>query len=258
MKKKFGQNFLKEQFVIDSIIKSSKINSNSTVYEIGAGDGALSKEIIKINPKKYLAIEIDNSLIPNLENLFVKKNHKIINEDALKFNEMSFFTKNVVIISNLPYNISIKLLLKWIHQYSIAPWFSHMVLMFQKEVGERILSDKNSKKYGRISLITSAFFKATKILDVDKTCFYPSPKVNSVVINFLPLKNKNIDLKNISQLEFLSRNLFSNRRKKLKNKIKKLFDDKTVEEFKLDELFNLRAENLSKETFYFLAKLIKN
>ena len=258
MKKSFGQNFLKEQAVIDKIIKSSNININSTIYEVGAGDGSLSREIIKMNPKKYLAIEIDSSLIPKLEMLFINKNHKLINEDALKFNEKSFFSKDVTIISNLPYNISIKLLLKWIHQYSIEPWFNHMVLMFQKEVGERILSEENSKKYGRISLITSAFFSTIKILEVDRECFFPSPKVDSVIIEFKPLNENKIDSKYIHQLEFLTRSLFSNRRKKLKNKIKQLFDDKTIDKFKLNNYFDLRAENLNKKTFYFLAKLLKN
>jgi 16S rRNA (adenine1518-N6/adenine1519-N6)-dimethyltransferase len=257
MKKSFGQNFLKEHSIINEIIKSSKINKNSIVYEVGAGDGALTKEIIKLNPKKYLAIEIDKFLIPKLQNLFINANHTLVNEDALTFNEISFFSKNTTIISNLPYNISVKLLLKWIYQYSENPWFNRMVLMFQKEVGERILSDENSKKYGRISIISSAFFKISKVLDVDRKFFFPSPKVDSVVIEFLPLKKNNIKSKNIHQLEILSRSLFSNRRKKLKNKIKKLFEEKTIEKFELDKYFDLRAENLNKEIFYSLAKLIK-
>ena len=257
MKKSFGQNFLKGQGVIDKIIKSSKINKRSIVYEVGAGDGALSREIIAINPKEYLAIEIDRSLIPKLKTLFTKEHHKLINNDALKFNEESFFTKDVTIISNLPYNISIKLLLKWVNQYTTKPWFDRMILMFQKEVGERILSDENSKKFGRITLIVSAFFKTTKILEVDKNCFFPSPKVDSVVIEFTPLNKSKMDSKNIHQLESLSIYFFSNRRKKLKNKIKKLFNEETIEKFKLDQYFDLRAENLNKETFYSLAKLIK-
>jgi 16S rRNA (adenine1518-N6/adenine1519-N6)-dimethyltransferase len=257
MKKSFGQNFLKEYSIINEIVKSSKINNNSIVYEVGAGDGALTREIIKLNPKKYLAIEIDKLLIPRLQNLFIKDSHKLVNEDVLKFNEMSFFSKNATIISNLPYNISVKLLLKWIYQYSNRPWFDRMILMFQKEVGERILSDENSKKYGRISLISSAFFKISKVLDVDRKFFFPSPKVDSVVIEFVSLKKNNIDSKDIYQLELLSRNLFSNRRKKLKNKIKKLFKEKTIEKFGLNKYFDLRAENLNKETFYSLAKLLK-
>ena len=258
MKKKFGQNFLNNQTIVDQIIASANISKDSHVYEVGPGDGALSREIVKINPKKYLAVEIDNGLIAKLENVFVKKEHSIINEDALQFDETSVFSKNVTIISNLPYNISLKLLLKWIYQYITNPWFDQMILMFQREVGERILSEENSKKYGRISLIVSAFFQSSKILDINKEDFFPVPKVDSVMIRFTPLKNTTINNKNIHKLELLSKTLFANRRKKLKNKIMQLFDEKTIESNKLDQYFDLRAENISKENFYQLVKLLKD
>jgi len=258
MKKKFGQNFLNNQTIIDQIITSTNITKDSLVYEVGPGDGALSREIVKINPKKYLAIEIDKGLIQKLDSVFTKKEHSIINEDALQFDETSVFSKNVTIISNLPYNISLKLLLKWIYQYTTNPWFDQMILMFQKEVGERILSEENSKKYGRISLIVSAFFQCLKILDINKNDFFPIPKVDSVMIKFVPLKKTIINNKNIHKLELLSKTLFANRRKKLKNKIKQLFDERIIVKHKLDQYFDLRAENISKENFYQLAKLLKD
>ena len=258
MKKKFGQNFLNNQAIIDQIITSSNITKDSLVYEVGPGDGALSRKIVKINPKKYLAVEIDKELIQKLERVFVKKEHSIVNEDALQFDETSVFSKNVTIISNLPYNISLKLLLKWIYQYTTNPWFNQMILMFQKEVGERILSKENSKKYGRISLIVSAFFQSSKVLEINKKNFFPVPGVDSVMIKFTPLKKTIINNKNIHKLEFLSKNLFANRRKKLKNKIKQLFDDKTIETNKLDQYFDLRAENINKENFYRLVKLLED
>ena len=132
MKKKFGQNFLNNQTIIDQIITSANITKDSIVYEVGPGDGALSREIVKINPKKYLAVEIDKGLIQKLDDVFAKKEHWIINEDALQFDETSVFSKNVTIISNLPYNISLKLLLKWINQYITNPWFDQMILMFKR------------------------------------------------------------------------------------------------------------------------------
>ncbi len=258
MKKKFGQNFLNNQAIIDQIITSANFTTDSIVYEVGPGDGALSREIVKINPKKYLAVEIDKGLIQKLDGVFVKKKHSIINEDALQFDETSIFSKNATIISNLPYNISLKLLLKWINQYITNAWFDQMILMFQKEVGERILSEENSKKYGRISLIVSAFFQCSKILDINKKDFFPVPKVDSVMIKFVPLKKTIINNKNIHKLELLSKTLFANRRKKLKNKIKQLFDEKVIEANKLDQYFDLRAENISKENFYQLTKLLKD
>ena len=256
MKKKFGQNFLINQTIIDKILNSANLNNNSFVYEVGPGDGALTKEIIKANPKQYLAVEIDESLKPKLEKEFFKKNHKLIFANALKLNERILFEKNAVIIANLPYNISLQLLLKWVHQHALNPWFNMMVLMFQKEVGERILSDENSKKFGRITLIVSAFFKISKVTNVSKNDFFPVPSVESVVLKFESLKKPYLDLDNIPKLEFLSRDLFSNRRKKLKKKIEKLYSSSVIKKHNLEVYFDLRPENLKKEIFYSLAKLL--
>ncbi len=257
MKKKFGQNFLRNKEIIDEIINIAEINENSIVYEIGPGDGALTKEIINKNPKKFLAIEIDLSLKDQLSNLFVKKEHSILFTDALKFDETSYFTSNVTVVGNLPYNISLKLLIKWIYQYATKPWFKKMILMFQKEVAERIVSDENSKKYGRITLITSCLFKVSKVLDISKDNFLPIPKVDSILMQFEPLKKPHLDFKNIKKLEFLSNNLFSSRRKKLKNKIELLFDSETIEKNNLKNYFDLRAENLDRDSFFTLARLLK-
>lgn len=256
MKKKFGQNFLQNQIIINNIINSSKINKESIVYEVGPGDGSLTKEIIKKNPKKYLAIEIDTSLKEKLEKLFLKKNHKLIFGDALKFNENNYFKKNAIIIANLPYNISLKLLTKWIFQYLSNNWFDEMVLMFQKEVAERLTSLENSKKFGRITLLTSSIFEVKKILDINKKDFYPSPKVDSVLLSFRPLKKPHFNFSNIQKLEYLTKIFFSNRRKKIKNKIVKIFDKTIIDQYNLNQYYNLRAENIDKNTYFFLAKLI--
>jgi len=256
MKKKFGQNFLKNQIIINSIINSSKINEKSIVYEVGPGDGSLTKEIIEKNPKEFLAIEIDTSLKEKLEKLFLKKNHKLIFEDALKFNENNYFKKNAIIIGNLPYNISLKLLTKWIFQYLSNSWFDEMVLMFQKEVAERLTSLENSKKYGRITLLTSSIFEVKKIIDINKKDFYPSPKVDSVLLSFKPLKKPFFNSSNIYKLEYLTKIFFSNRRKKIKNKIIKIFDQTIIDKYDLKQYYDLRAENIDKNTFFFLARLI--
>jgi len=169
----------------------------------------------------------------------------------------SHFTSDTIVIGNLPYNISLKLLIKWIYQYPKKPWFKKMILMFQKEVAERIISDENSKKYGRITLITSSLFRVSKILDVCKDDFFPVPKVDSALLLFEPLQKPHLNLKNIKKLEFLSNNLFSSRRKKLKNKIESLYDAETIEKNNLKNYFDLRAENLDRDTFFSLVKLLK-
>ena len=257
MKKKYGQNFLINKDVINIIINESKITNNSEILEIGPGNGALTREIIKKNPKKFIAVEIDNDLKKKLEHYFNKYNHKLIIYDSIKFKEKENFTKNFFIISNLPYNISLALLIKWIYQIDFRIHPEKMVLMFQKEVAERILAKPNTKKYGRITLLVSAFYKVKKILDVDKTNFFPIPKVNSTILLFEELNKKKINFDQINFLEKISFELFSNRRKQLKKKIQNLFSEKTIQKHSLDIYFALRAENLPKEVIYKLTYLLE-
>jgi len=256
MKKKYGQNFLNDLNVVNKIIEVSKINNNSSIYEVGPGSGILTNEIIKKNPKKYVAVEIDDSLKSNLEKLFIKTKYKIFFCDALDFDETLYFDKNAVIISNLPYNISIKLLIKWIYQLLYKPWIAQMTLMFQKEVADRIVAKENTKKFGRITLLVSAFFDVNKVLEVDKLKFFPPPKVDSTVLNFRILKKSHFDETNINKLEFLSKSLFANRRKKLKTKLQKIFTDEIIKNNSLDNYYDLRAENLNIKTFFSMAKLL--
>lgn len=256
MKKKFGQNFLINNRLINEIIEFSSINNNSIVYEIGPGNGALTKKIIEKKPSKLIAVEIDPDLKNDLDPLFNKKNYVLIYKDALKIDELSIFEKNTVVISNLPYNISVKLLFKWLHQYLTKPWIGKMILMFQKEVADRILSEHSSKNYGRISIITSAIFEVKKIIDVNRENFFPKPNVDSCVLLFTPLKKPLFCRKNINKLEKVTKILFSNRRKKNKNKITSLFDEKTIKNNNLDQYFDQRAENLEKKTFFSFAKIL--
>lgn len=258
MKKKYGQNFLKNNKIIDKIINVANINEGSNILEIGPGNGALSKEIIKKKPKKYIAVEIDKTLDKYLSSIFLNRKYKLIYDDALNFDEKKYFTKDAILISNLPYNISIPLLIKWIYQIENSPWYNKMILMFQKEVGERIISKENTKKFGRITLLASAFFKITKIIDVNKNDFHPVPKIDSMVLLLEPLKKKMINFNEIKALELLSHELFNNRRKKLKNKILKLFNKDIIKKNSLEKIYELRAENLNKETFYKLVKIFNS
>ena len=259
MKKKFGQNFLINQTVVKKIIEASNINSNDNILEIGPGDGVLTKEIIKKKPNTFIAVEIDRSLMSTLQVLFNKKknNYELILADALKFDESSKFSNNFKIISNLPYNISLPLLIKWIDQLKKIPFANKMILMFQKEVAERILANKDSKKFGRISILCSSFYDIKKIVDVDKKDFFPIPKVNSTVLSFDPLKKSKISIDNLEFLKKISFELFNNRRKKLKKKIQSLFSHEIIKFNGLDKLYDLRAENLTVDIFCKLALLLK-
>ena len=260
MKKKYGQNFLTNQSIVKEIIQAAEIKNNDEILEIGPGDGILTKEIINKNPKKFIAIEIDKSLKINLETLFKKKtNHKyeMLFKDALQFDETLKFDKNFKIISNLPYNISLPLLIKWINQLNKNPVAKKMILMFQKEVAERILAKINSKKYGRISILSSVFYSIKKITDVDKSNFFPIPKVNSTVLLFDLLKKPMLDISNIEYLQKITLELFNNRRKKLKKKLQKIFSNEIINKNFLEELFDLRAENLTPNIYCKLALLLK-
>ena len=120
------------------------------------------------------------------------ENYKLIFGNALLIDEKKNFTDNYTIISNLPYNISTQLLIKWIYCVNSKPHPSKMILMFQKEVAERIIANHDTKKYGRLSILPSAFFNISKIADVSKYDFMPNPKVESTVLlfkNFKKTKN---------------------------------------------------------------------
>ena len=260
MKKKYGQNFLTNQSIVKEIIQAAEIKNNDEILEIGPGDGILTKEIINKNPKKFIAIEIDKSLNINLETLFEKKtNHKyeMLFKDALQFDETLKFDKNFKIISNLPYNISLPLLIKWINQLNKYPVAKKMILMFQKEVAERILAKINSKKYGRISILSSVFYDIKKITEVDKSNFFPIPKVNSTILLFDLLKKPLLDISSIEYLQKITLELFNNRRKKLKKKLQTIFSSEMINKNFLEQLFDLRAENITPQMYCKLALLLK-
>ena len=260
MKKKYGQNFLINKSIVKEIIEAANIKTSDEILEIGPGDGILTKEIINKKPKKFITIEIDRSLKENLDSLFCKKtNHEyeILFKDALQFDETSKFNNDFKIISNLPYNVSLPLLIKWINQLSKYPVAKKMILMFQKEVADRILAKINSKKYGRISILSSVFYDIKKIIDVDKKNFFPMPKVNSSVLLFDLLKKPMLDISTIENLQKITLELFNNRRKKLKKKLQKIFSNEVINKNFLDQLFNLRAENIKHEIYFKLALLLK-
>lgn len=260
MKKKYGQHFLINQSIVEKIIETSNITASDEILEIGPGDGILTKAIINKKPKKFVALEIDDSLKKKLEPLFMetkKFNYELLFTDALKFNENSKFNDSLKIISNLPYNISLALLIKWISQLNQSPTIKKMVLMFQKEVADRILANINSKKYGRISVLSSLFYNIEKIIDVDKKDFFPIPKVNSTVLCFNLIKKPKIDFDDLKYLTKITFELFSNRRKKLKKKIQSLFSSDIINSNLLYELYDLRVENLTIEKFCKLALLLK-
>jgi len=245
-KKSLGQNFLIDSNIINKIVNLASISKEDHILEIGPGTGNLTKEIIARKPNKFFVIEKDFLLAKNL-----KKNYEnkivIFNQDILKFNEKSLTKKKLIIFGNLPYNISTKILIKWILNYDINFWYKKLILMFQKDVAERIIADTNTENYGRLSIISNWKLEIRKHFDVSKNCFFPKPNVESSVLSFVP-KNNFIRFKNSNNLEKVTRIFFSQKRKMINKPLKKLFKNNTqfINQFNL----NLRPSNLSKETYY--------
>ena len=251
-KKSLGQNFLIDQNVINKIISVIDIE-NKNVLEIGPGTGNLTLEIVKKNPKKVILIEKDNVLAKNLTNKF-NNNIEIINKDVLKINENDLCDQSLIVFGNLPYNISTEILSKWILNLDINKvWFSYLVLMFQKEVADRIISKFNTKHYGRLSILANWRLKIKKIFDIKPTSFQPKPKVESTVLFFEPKKNF-FKFENPRNLEKITRVFFMHRRKMIKKPYNQLFNNKKniANEMGID--LNLRPQNLDFDTYYELTK----
>ncbi len=251
-KKSLGQNFLIDKNIITKIVEAGNILPNSTVLEIGAGTGNLTEYILKKKPKKLFIIEKDEKLVEKLKKRF-NKEIEIINKDVLKVSENLISSEKLIVYGNLPYNISTQILSKWITNDNQNEWFTNYILMFQREVADRILAETNSKNYGRLSILTSWKLNVKKILNISPSCFVPKPKVESTLLNFSPKKNY-LKLKNSKNLEIVTRVFFNQRRKKIKNPLNQLFknSDKIIEKLKLN--IELRPQNLSAETYYKIAK----
>ena len=222
-KKSLGQNFLIDPNTIRKIIELGKID-NHNIIEIGPDSGNLTKEIIKKKRKGLTLIEKDERLFNNLkENLSMLDNIYFQNEDILKVNLEKIVKKNTIIFGNLPYNISSQILILLIKFCSWPPKYSRLILMFQKEMADRIIATKNTSEYGRISIITNHRLKVVNSFHVSRNCFYPKPKVDSTVIVFEPIKPNNYKIKNINNLEKITQLFFTSRRKMINKKFKSLF-----------------------------------
>jgi len=253
-KKKYGQNFLINEEIIKKILIDIKINSQN-ILEVGPGNLALTKPIIDKTPNRYVGVEIDKDFKTKINDKQILSN--ILFDDALKINERSLFNnQSFKIISNLPYNISSQLLIKWCILQNDHHCINEMILMFQKELGERILSDCNSKQYGSLSVLVQAFFNIKKKVVVSKECFNPIPKVESIVLHFFPLKKNRIKKEKFKNLQKITKFFFNERRKKNKKKFQKLFNETIINNYNLQKYFDLRAENLSKDLYYEFTEII--
>ena len=246
-KKSLGQNFLIDNNIINKILDIVDIQ-NKDVLEVGPGTGNLTSAILKKKPNKLLVIEKDNKLAQNLKADF-DNSIEIINNDILNLDENSFGNNKLIVFGNLPYNISTEILCKWILNIKNDYWFEYLILMFQKEVADRITAMFNTKNYGRLSILANWILEIEKICDVKPTSFFPVPKVESSVLFFKPRK-KFFKLNNPKNLEKITRIFFMHRRKMIKKPYNQLFGDNTEIASKLKIDLNLRPQNLDFETYY--------
>ena len=250
LKKKFGQNFIIDENIINNIVNKSEIDENTLVIEIGPGAGSLTSGLAK-KAKNVICYEIDKSLEEVL-----KTNLKEYNNVKVKF--IDFLNANVkddlkeyeyeklYVVANLPYYITTPIIMKFIEDKIDA---SKIVIMVQKEVGDRFKAEPGSKDYGSLSIFLKYYFDVTKLMDVSKNVFIPKPNVDSIVVCFSKVKSK-VYVKNEELFFKLVKDSFVQKRKTIKNNLKSYNLD-CIEQVLLKNGFDLsvRAEQLSIEIF---------
>ena len=241
-RKRFGQNFLHDQQVIDRIISKIGPTSDDHLLEIGPGQGALTKQLAE-SGARLDCVELDRDLAEHLKYQYRDYDNVHIHQhDILKFdlNDLEPSGKRLRIIGNLPYNISTPVLFYLLKYYEKI---EDMSFMLQLEVVERMSANVGDKNYGRLSLMLQYFCKAQKLFDVSPQAFTPVPKVNSAIVRLTPHKVLPVAAKDPDCLKVVVRTAFNQRRKTLRNSLKTLISDSELSDLEID--LTLRPEKLS-------------
>ena len=247
-KKSLGQNFLVDQNILNKIISITKI-TNKNILEIGPGTGSLTEFILKKEPKNLTVIEKDEFLCEKLKSKF-NGNIIIINNDVLK-EDIEKIEKNekFTVFGNLPYNISTEIICNWVLNLKNNCWFDELILMFQKEVADRITAKENTSNFGRLSILLNWRLNINKIFDIYPNSFFPRPKIDSTLLHMTPKVNFE-KFNNPKNIEIVTRIFFNQRRKMIKHPIRQLFKNSEKISKKLNLNLNLRPQNLSSKQFY--------
>lgn len=241
-RKRFGQNFLVDQRVINQIVRSIAPKEGEVVVEIGPGQGALTGPLLE-QITSLQVVELDRDLIPILLAQFAKyRGLKIHQGDALKFDFASLCApgQQLRIVGNLPYNISTPLIFKLFELNSLV---KDMHFMLQKEVVLRLISGADDKNYGRLSIMAQYFCEIESLFDVPPESFEPAPKVDSGVVRLTPYRSRPLEAENMNNFDRLVKTAFQQRRKTLRNGLKGLVNDEQAERVGLN--LGLRAENIA-------------
>ncbi|ARC54885.1 hypothetical protein AOQ88_01325 [Candidatus Riesia sp. GBBU] len=254
IQKNFGQHFLINKNLIKKIIDIINPNFNESFIEIGPGFGALTFPLIK-RSESLIAVEIDKNLSNHLLNkLRSKRKVKIISEDIMKLDLSILKNRNSMfrIVGNLPYNISTNLIFYFL---SFSGFIIDMHFTFQKELAERLFAKPNNKSYSRISVLTQYLYKVVPVIEIDSSSFFPKPKVESLMVKFIP-KFPHRDKSNLEVLREITKAAFGKRRKMIKNSLKTFFTVKDFEKIDIDP--KDRAENISIKKYFKLVQYFKN
>ncbi|CCF18859.1 Dimethyladenosine transferase (S-adenosylmethionine-6-N', N'-adenosyl(rRNA) dimethyltransferase) (16S rRNA dimethylase) (High level kasugamycin resistance protein ksgA) (Kasugamycin dimethyltransferase) [Pseudorhizobium banfieldiae] len=254
-KKALGQNFLLDLNLTQKIARSAGPLEDATVIEVGPGPGGLTRAILSLGARKLIAIERDSRCLPALAEIaeHYPGRLEVIEGDALKVDFDALAADGPIkIIANLPYNVGTQLLLNWLLPRSWPPFWDSLTLMFQKEVGLRIVARENDDHYGRLGVLAGWRTEARMVFDVPPQAFTPPPKVTSSVVHLTP---RQAPLPcDVKKLETVTQAAFGQRRKMLRQSLKALGGEALLSKAGIDPV--RRAETLSVEEFVTLANAL--
>ncbi|OCF92510.1 16S rRNA (adenine(1518)-N(6)/adenine(1519)-N(6))-dimethyltransferase [Gilliamella sp. wkB7] len=254
-RKRFGQNFLHDDYIIESIVAAIQPKADQALVEIGPGLAALTVPVSKY-VDHLTVVEIDRDLVSRLiDNPLLNNKLTVIEQDALTFdfNELNQqLGKPLRVFGNLPYNISTPLMF---HLFEYANIITDMHFMLQKEVVTRLVAAPNSKDYGRLSVMAQYFCQIIPVLEVPPTSFKPAPKVDSAVVKLIPYKEKPYQVNDVKILSRVTTEAFNQRRKTIRNSLGNMFTAEQLVELNIDP--NLRAENITVQQYCQLANAWK-
>lgn len=254
-RKRFGQNFLHDDYIIESIVAAIQPKADQALVEIGPGLAALTVPVSKY-VDHLTVVEIDRDLASRLmDNPLLNNKLTVIEQDALTFdfNELKQqLGKPLRVFGNLPYNISTPLMF---HLFEYTNIITDMHFMLQKEVVTRLVAAPNSKDYGRLSVMAQYFCQIIPVLEVPPTSFKPAPKVDSAVVKLIPYKEKPYQVNDVKILSRVTTEAFNQRRKTIRNSLSNMFTVEQLVELNIDP--NLRAENITVQQYCQLANTWK-
>lgn len=254
-RKRFGQNFLHDQYTIDSIVSAIAPRQNDVMVEIGPGLGALTEPVCDQIDKLHV-VELDRDSAARLREHPRLKDKLIVHEaDAMKFNfdELAQPGRPLRVFGNLPYNISTPLIF---HLLEKSQHITDMYFMLQKEVVERLAAGPNSKDYGRLTVMTQYYCQVVPVLEVGPHAFKPAPKVDSAVVRLVPYQQRPYEALNVNDLHRVCQEGFGQRRKTIRNSFRNFITAEQLEEIGIDP--NLRPENLTLAQFVSIANWLTN